>query len=76
MSHHSTVLSQLLKLIPRHEFQALSEQHDTKRRIGALSRWGVPMSRWTISSSSPCSDGCISVVPTVHPSRVLRLALP
>lgn len=51
MSHHSTVLSQLLKLIPRHEFQALSEQHDTKRRIGALSRWSQFVAMFTCQVS-------------------------
>ncbi|MBL7003134.1 MAG: DUF4372 domain-containing protein [Gammaproteobacteria bacterium] len=27
MAHHNTVLSQLLKLIPRHEFETLAKQH-------------------------------------------------
>jgi len=39
MVHHNTVLSQLLKLLPRHKFDALSKQHDGKRRSNALSRW-------------------------------------
>ncbi len=39
MAHNNTVLSQLLKLIPRHEMERLSNQHDGKRRSDALSRW-------------------------------------
>lgn len=39
MAHNNTVLSQLLKLIPRHEIERLSNQHDGKRRSDALSRW-------------------------------------
>lgn len=39
MAHSSTILSQLLKLIPRHEFGALSKQHDGDRRSDAFSRW-------------------------------------
>ncbi len=39
MSHNNTVLSQLLKLIPRHEIERLSNHHDGKRRSDALSRW-------------------------------------
>ena len=39
MAHHSTVLSQLLKLVPRHQFDSLSRQHDGKRRSDALPRW-------------------------------------
>ena len=39
MAHHNTVFSQLLKLLPRHKFDALSKQHDCKRRSDALPRW-------------------------------------
>ncbi len=39
ISHHSTVLSQLLRLIPRHEFDTLAKQYDGKRRSDALPRW-------------------------------------
>ena len=39
MSHSNTVLSQLLKLMPRHEFERLANQADGKVRCTALSRW-------------------------------------
>ena len=39
MSHHNTVFSQLLKLIPRHEFETLSNQHHTGRSFRTASRW-------------------------------------
>jgi putative transposase len=39
MAHHNTVLSQLLKQLPRHEFEKLANQHDGKRRSDALDRW-------------------------------------
>lgn len=39
MSHHNTVISQLLRLVPRHEFDRLAKQHDGKRRQGSMSRW-------------------------------------
>ena len=39
MSHSNTILSQLLKLVPRHEFNKLEKQHDGSRRSDALSRW-------------------------------------
>ena len=51
MSHHNTVISQLLKLVPRHEFQMLSEQHDIKRRSGALSRWSQFVAMFTCQVS-------------------------
>jgi len=39
MAHHNTILSQLLKSLPRHEFDSLSKQHDGKRCSDALPRW-------------------------------------
>jgi putative transposase len=39
MAYHTTTLSQILKLVPRLEFERLSNQHDGRRRSDALSRW-------------------------------------
>ena len=39
MAHHNTVFSQILKLVPRHEFSSLSIKHDGPRRSDAMSRW-------------------------------------
>jgi len=39
LSHHNTVFSQLLKLIPRHEFETLAKQHHTGRSFRTASRW-------------------------------------
>ena len=39
MAHSSTVLSQLLKLLPRHEFESLSKQVDGHIKSNALNRW-------------------------------------
>jgi putative transposase len=39
MAHSSTVLSQILKLVPRHEFVSLAKRHDGPRRSDAFSRW-------------------------------------
>lgn len=39
MSHSSTVLAQLLKLVPRHEFQSLSKEHHAGQRLRKTSRW-------------------------------------
>jgi putative transposase len=39
MPHHNTIFSQILKLVPRHEFNILSEKHDGQRRSDAMSRW-------------------------------------
>ena len=39
MAHASTVLTQLLKLIPRHEFQSLTNQHHRGQKLRKISRW-------------------------------------
>lgn len=39
MAHHNTVFSQLLKLVPRHEFEGLSKQHHSGRSFRTATRW-------------------------------------
>jgi hypothetical protein len=38
MSHNNTVFSQLLKLIPRHEFETLAKQHHSGRSFRTATR--------------------------------------
>jgi putative transposase len=39
LAHHNTVFSQLLKFIPRHEFETLANQHHSGRSFRTASRW-------------------------------------
>lgn len=39
MAHHNTVFSQLLKLVPRHQFETLAREHHQGRRLRKLDRW-------------------------------------
>ena len=39
MSHHNTVFSQLLKLVPRHEFETLAKEHHEGRKLRKMTRW-------------------------------------
>ena len=39
MSHHNTVFSQLLKLVPRHQFESLAIEHHQGCRFRKTSRW-------------------------------------
>jgi hypothetical protein len=39
LAHHNTVFSQILKLIPRHEFETLANQHHCGRSFRTASRW-------------------------------------
>ena len=39
MAHCNTIFSQLLKLVPRHEFEGLAKQHHSGRSFRTASRW-------------------------------------
>lgn len=39
MAHNNTVYTQILKLIPRHEFESLAKVHHKGRKLRKLSRW-------------------------------------
>lgn len=39
MAHCNTILSQILKLVPRHEFERLANQHHSGRMFRTASRW-------------------------------------
>jgi putative transposase len=39
MSYHNTVLAQLLKFVPRHEFDGLAKAHHVGQRLRKTSRW-------------------------------------
>jgi hypothetical protein len=39
LAHHNTVFAQLLKLVPRHQFETLAKSHHTGRRFRKTSRW-------------------------------------
>ena len=39
MAHHNTVFAQLLKMVPRHRFERLAEDHHVGRRFRKTSRW-------------------------------------
>ena len=39
MAHHNTVFSQLLRFIPRHEFETLAKQHHSGRCFRTALRW-------------------------------------
>lgn len=39
MPHCNTILSQILKFVPRHEFEVLAKQHHSGRAFRTSSRW-------------------------------------
>jgi putative transposase len=39
LAHHNTVFAQLLKFIPRHEFEALANQHHQGQKLRKMTHW-------------------------------------
>ena len=39
MANHNTVFAQLLKFVPRHEFESLANQHHSGRKLRKMTRW-------------------------------------
>jgi hypothetical protein len=39
LAHHNTVFSQILKLVPRHEFESLARKHHQGRKLRKMTRW-------------------------------------
>lgn len=58
MAHHNTVSSQLLKLVPRHEFETLAIQHHDVRKLRKMTRWSqfVAMTLAQLSGRSSLRD--------------------
>lgn len=58
LSHHNTVFYQLLKMIPRHEFESLAKQHHEGRKLRKMTRWSqfISMALAQLSGRSSLRD--------------------
>lgn len=58
MAHNNTVFSQLLKFIPRHEFESLAKKHHQGQKLRKMSRWSqfVALGLGQLSSRSSLRD--------------------
>ncbi|KRW82292.1 hypothetical protein AQ621_11870 [Marinobacter sp. P4B1] len=58
MAHNNTVFSQLLKLVPRHEFEVLANQHHAGRKLRKMTRRSqfVAMATAQLSGRSSLRD--------------------
>jgi putative transposase len=61
MAHSSTVLAQLLKIVPRHEFNVLAREHHSGRKLRKMTRW----SQFVAMASAQLS-GRVSLRDLVH----------
>ena len=68
MAHYNTVFSQLLKLIPRHEFETLAKQHHSGRSFRSASRWSqfVTMAMGQLSGRRSLRDIVDNVSAQAH----------
>ena len=55
MAHNSTVLGELLKLVPRHEFEREARRHHRGRRLRSMSRWIQFVAMATAQLAGRCS---------------------
>lgn len=58
MPHSNTVLSQMLRLVPRHEFDALAAEHHCGRKLRKMTRWSqfVSMATAQLAGRSSLRD--------------------
>lgn len=58
LAHNNTVFSQLLKLVPRHEFETLARQHHEGRKLRKMTRWSqfVSMAMAQLAGRSSLRD--------------------
>jgi len=58
MAHCNTIFSQILKLVPRHEFESLANRHHSGRMFRTASRWSqfVTMSLAQLTGRSSLRD--------------------
>ncbi|MDX2487175.1 MAG: DUF4372 domain-containing protein [Gammaproteobacteria bacterium] len=68
MAHHNTVFAQLLKYIPRHEFEILANRHHCGRSFRTASRWSqfVTMAMAQLAGRNSLSDIVENVSAQAH----------
>ena len=55
MAHNNTVFAQVLKLVPRHEFESLARKHTSGRMARSMTRWGQFVAMGMAQLTGRCS---------------------
>ena len=55
MAHNGTVFAQVLKLVPRHEFESLARKHKSGRMSRSMTRWGQFVAMGMAQLTGRCS---------------------
>ena len=68
MAHCNTIFHQMLKLIPRHHFAKLEEEHGTGRKARGFSRWSqtVHLLFMQLTTRASLRDGNLGVRPVAR----------
>ncbi|MCF6280785.1 MAG: DUF4372 domain-containing protein, partial [Candidatus Polarisedimenticolaceae bacterium] len=68
MAHCNTIFSQILKLVPRHEFETLAKQHHSGRSFRTASRWSqfVSLSMAQLSGRNSLRDIVENISAQMH----------
>lgn len=68
MAHTSTILSQILKMVPRHEFETLAKAHHCGRQFRQSSRWDqfVAMASAQLSGQQSLRDTLCTLGSQIH----------
>lgn len=73
--HHSTILSQLLKLVLRHEFEALAKRHRKGRRLRSMPRWAQFVALALGQLSGRCGLRDVAAGLAAQPKRLHHLGV-
>ena len=68
MAHCNTIFHQMLKLIPRHQFEALDSHHSTGRKCRTFSRWNqfCHLMFMQLTGRASLRDGIQSMISRAH----------
>ena len=64
MAHNGTVLAQLLKLVPRQEFESLAKRHHEGRRLRNMTRWN----QFVAMAGGQLAGRCRPILDVIAPS--------
>ncbi|OGX55992.1 MAG: hypothetical protein A2460_03525 [Omnitrophica WOR_2 bacterium RIFOXYC2_FULL_43_9] len=76
MSHYTTVLNEMLNLLPRHQFETLVRKHDSDRYVKRFNSWHQLVTMLYAQSSGKQSLRDIQRGMEANPARVYHLGLP
>ena len=75
MAHNDTVFAQVLKLVPRHEFESLARKHKSGRMSRSMTRWGQFVAMGMAQLTGRCSLRDIVSNPAAQSCKLYHLGV-